>query len=97
MNFSRSPAGAGFPLSSNKLQDIVSATLSIHNHKSFLSMSKKIIATIAAVIVLLFSPIPSLALKGLKDTKIPDALNPELNYLLALIFSDNKEDWASGS
>ena len=44
--------------------------------------SKKIVFIVAVLSVYLFSPIPAMAAKGLKATKVPDALNPELDHLL---------------
>ena len=54
-------------------------------------MSKKIITTTVIVIVFLFSPIQSMALKDLKETKVPGALNPGLDYLLTLASPDNED------
>ena len=54
-------------------------------------MSKKILITAVVVIVFLFSTIPSMALRGLKETKVPDALNPELDHLLTLASPANKD------
>jgi len=66
-------------------------TILTYNHKSLLFMSKKIIAFAAIVIVFLFSPIPSMAVQGLKETKVPDALNPELDHLLTLASPGSKD------
>ncbi len=52
--------------------------------------SKKIVFIAAVLSVCLFSPIPAMSAKVLKKTKVPDALNPELDHLLTLASPDSK-------
>ena len=54
-------------------------------------MSKKIITGAAVIIFLLFFLTRSMALEGLEKKKVPDALNPGLDHLLALVSPDNKQ------
>ena len=53
-------------------------------------MSKKIIVGAAVIIFFLFFLTRSMALEGLEKKKVPDALNPGLDHLLALVSPDNK-------
>ncbi|MBW1695124.1 MAG: hypothetical protein JRJ41_13510 [Deltaproteobacteria bacterium] len=53
-------------------------------------MSKKIIVGAAVIIFFLFFLTRSMALEGLEKKKVPDALNPELDHLLALVSPDSK-------
>jgi len=59
-------------------------------------MSNKTIVTAVVVIAFLFSPIPAGALKGRQEIKVPDALNPGLDYLLALVAPDTKDTFGLG-
>ena len=52
--------------------------------------SKKIVFIAAVLSVYLFSQIPAMAAKGLKETKVPDALIPELDHLLTLASPESK-------
>jgi hypothetical protein len=52
--------------------------------------AKKFVFIAAVLSVYLFSSIPAMSAKVLKETKVPDALNPELDYLLTLASSDSK-------
>jgi len=52
--------------------------------------SKKIVFIAAVLSVYLFSPIPAMSAKVLKETKVPDALIPELDHLLTLASPDSK-------
>ena len=51
---------------------------------------KKIVVIAAVLSVYLFSPIPAMAAKVLKETKVPDALIQELDHLLTLASPDSK-------
>ncbi len=52
--------------------------------------SKKMVFIAAVLSVCLFSPIPAMSAKDLKETKVPDALNLELDHLLTLVSPDSK-------
>ena len=52
-------------------------------------MVKKILSTAALSMVFLFSSIQLATSSDLKETTIPDSLNPELEYLSTLVSSDN--------
>lgn len=51
---------------------------------------KKIVVIAAVLSVYLISSIPAMAAKGLKATKVPEALNPDLDHLLSLASPDSK-------
>jgi hypothetical protein len=52
--------------------------------------SKKIVFIAAVLSVYLFSPMPAISAEILKETKVPDALNQELDHLLTLASPDSK-------
>ena len=70
----------------NKIKHIKNFHCFDYNHL----WSKKTVFVVAVLSVYLISSIPAMATKGLKATKVPEALNQGLDHLLSLASPDSK-------
>jgi len=80
-----------------RLRDLISEThRTFALNINFIYMLKKYIITFVLAFVFLFSPAPPTAFSGSEEIKVPDTLNPELDYLLGLASPDSKDAFDPG-